>query len=185
MSEQLLNNSQVTQFKHLVELGDFAHAQILLEKIERDRNRDTELVRAEKANKEHLLKMQNEQLAIADKMIADRIKSQILNKNTFDYCHALLATDKNKVKALSQIHILEKALSDLNKAKLMEREKLITDILTFDPSQNEWAAQFKLRCNKLFAISTEVKPVAPPKVVETLSVPIPNNPNKSIPRKRK
>jgi flagellar basal body rod protein FlgB len=184
MSEQV-NHSQITQFEKLVQDGDFAHAQILLEKIERDRNRDTELVRAEKANKEHLLKMQTEQLAIADRMIADRIKSQILNKNTFDYCHALLATDKNKVKALGQIHVLEKALSDLNKAKLLEREKLIADILAFDPSQNEWAAQFKLRCNNLFAISTEVKPVAPPKVVPNIVEPVINNPNKSIPRKRK
>jgi flagellar basal body rod protein FlgB len=184
MSEQV-NHSQVTQFEKLVQDGDFAHAQILLEKIERDRNRDTELVRAEKANKEHLLKMQNEQLAIADKMIADRIKSQILNKNTFDYCHSLLATDKNKVKALSQIHVLEKALSDLNKPKLMERDGLIADILTFDPSQNEWAAQFKMRCDKLFAISTEVKPIAPVKQVPTMQVPVAPNPNRSIPRRRK
>jgi hypothetical protein len=183
MSEQLLNNSQVTQFKHLVELGDFAHAQILLEKIERDRNRDTELVRAEKANKEHLLKMQTEQLAIADSMIADRIKSQILNKNTFDFCHSLLANDKNKVKALGQIHILEKALSDLNKPKLLEREKLIADILVFDPSQNEWAAQFKLKCNSLFAI-TDIKPTVIAKPIVNAEV-LPVNPNKSIPRKRK
>jgi len=185
MSEQTkMNQGQVSQFLFFMKAGDFAHAQILLEKIERDRNRDTELVRAEKANKEHLLRMQAEQLKIADKMIADRVYSQLLNKNTFDYCQSLLANDKNKMKAATQISVLEKALVDLNKPKLMEREKIIADILSYDPSQNEWAAKFKERVNKLLQISTEVmQPTVNPVAIAREAPPAPN-PNKTQPRRR-
>jgi hypothetical protein len=183
MSEQIKNQGQIKQFIQLINEGKFGPAQIFLEKIGRDRDRATVAIRTERTNRAALIALQAEQLKKVDQLIAAQVKTHELNKNTFEYCMSLLANDKNKVKAETQISVLEKALLDLNKPKLMERDKIIADILTYDPSQNEWAARFKDRCNRLFELSTEImKPTVNP-VAIARETPPPPNPNKTQPRK--
>jgi hypothetical protein len=168
------------QLETFLAAGDFSRYLVYLEKVKTDLDRSTGMIRDKKKNKEQLLAIQASQLQIAEKAIADEEKHHNDLKFVYDWGMKQLATDKNRSKANSMKIALESDLKNLNKARLVNADKLCEQILMLDPTQSEWAIKFKKTVARLLEVAQDA-----PKTLPIAPAPKPVDSNVTQPRKRK
>lgn len=158
------------QLRDFLAAGDFSRYMTYLSKVKTDLDRSTGMVRDKKKNKDQLIKIQESQLAIADKAIKDEEDRHEYLKEVYNWGMQQLATDKNRTKANNLVVALESDLKNLNKAGLLKTEERCEQILMLDPTKSEWCIKFKNTANRLLGISQESPRVAPlPKPLENVT----------------